>query len=101
MYSGQRRKQGLNYQSMKALGGLVLHYFASVEERRHGWILYTKSNLDEILHSASSVESNQHSLLTDFGYSKRWFLEVRYEESCLSAVQKKYQALTSSRITIG
>ena len=100
-YNGHKRKHALKFQAVNSPDGMIPHTYGPMEGRRHDWTLYVRSGLDEQLPVLLNVEGKRYCLYGDSGYSRRWFMEVPYQGSALSAEQRVFnKSMSLSRITV-
>ena len=101
VYRGHKRKHALKFQALNTPDGLIMHLHGPVEGRRHDWTLYVRGNLDEVLPVVFEIGARKFCVYSDSGYNPRWYLEVPFQGSNLSAQQRAYNKLMSSvRITV-
>lgn len=100
-YNGHKRKHSLKYQALNTADGMIAHVYGPVEGRRHDWTLYVRSNLEDTLPVLLDVNDKRYCIFGDSGYSRRWFLEVPFQGSNLTAEQKAFnKAMSAVRITV-
>ena len=101
VYNGHKRTYALKYQTVNTPDGLILHFCGPIEGRRHDWTLYVKSELDAILPSVLKIDGMRFCLFEDSGYNRRWYTEVLFQGSELSAAQRAFhKAMSSVRISV-
>ena len=94
-------KHALKFQAFNSPDGMILHAYVPMESRRHDWTLYARSGLEEQLLALLNVEGTGSCQFGDSGYTRRWFVDVPYQGSNLSAEQREFnKSMSSSRITV-
>ena len=66
--SGHKRCHALKYQSIVGPGGLFLHFWGSLEGRRHDMALCRRSGVDQILEGALARGGGQYRIYGDPAY---------------------------------
>ena len=88
LYNGHKRKHSLKCQVVNSPDGLILHAYGPTEVRRHDWTLYVRSGLDEQLPDILDRGGKGYCIYGDSGYSRRWYIELLYQGSNLSAAER-------------
>lgn len=70
VYNGHNKRHGINFQIISASAGLLLHCFGLIEGRRHDWILYTRSNMDELIEGTLETGGSRYGIYRDSGYNR-------------------------------
>lgn len=78
-YNSHKQKYGLKFQSVTGLEGFVFNAFGPIEARRHEFMLSSRDNMEEKLPKVVDKTSVQHFIYGDWGYNRRWYLEVSYQ----------------------
>lgn len=101
VYNGHKRKHALKFQAVNSPDGLIQHVAGPIEGRRHDWTLYIRSGLEENLPEVLEIDGVRYRIYGDSGYSRRWFMEVPFQGSSLSAAQMAFNtAMAKVRITV-
>ncbi|CDF38936.1 unnamed protein product [Chondrus crispus] len=101
VYNGHKRKHALKYQAVTTPDGLILHAAGPIEGRRHDWTLYVRSGLDEVLPGLLDFDGLRYCFDGDSEYNRRWFMEVPFQGSILTAAQSSFNgAVSAVRITV-
>ena len=78
-----------------------MHVHGPIEGRRHDWTLHTRSGLDTHLPEVLDIGGKRYCIFGDSGYNRRWFMEIPFQGSNLSAQQVAFnKAVSSARITV-
>lgn len=101
-YNGHKWKHAIRFRGVTVPDGGILHACGPVEGRRHDWVPYLRSGLEETLHSLlTGTDGIRDSIYSDSGYSRRSFLHVPFQGSHLTSAQKESrQSMSHSRVTV-
>ena len=95
VYNRHKRKHALKYKAVKNTRRADFHG-EPIEGRRHDWTLYVRSDLDAIIPTVLEIDGKRFCLFGDSGYNRRWYMEVPFQGSELSAAQRAFDRAMSS-----
>eukprot|EP00171_Calliarthron_tuberculosum_P008826 IDg8826t1 len=76
-YSGHKRKHCLSYQTVTVPDGLILHIHGPTEGRQPDAVMYSRSNMDDILRDNLLIDGKQYCIYGDVAYRLRpWLCTV-------------------------
>eukprot|EP00171_Calliarthron_tuberculosum_P001921 IDg1921t1 len=77
-YSGHKRKHCLGYQTITVPDGLILHMHGPTEGRQPDVVMYSRSNVDELLRDSLLIAEKQYCIYGDAAYRLRPWLCTAY-----------------------
>ena len=102
LYNGHKRKHALKYQAVLTTDGMLLHVYGPLDGRKHDWTLCTRSGLEEQLPNCMQLEEGMRfCIYGDSGYSRRWYLDTRFQGASFSPDKSTFnEAMSAVRVTI-
>ena len=98
-YSGHKRFHCLNFQTITAPDGIILHLFGPLEGRRHDSTLYRSSGIDRGLGEILMANGLQHCIYGDPAFLHRPWLQVGFKGPALDEDKKNFnRSMNQARI---
>lgn len=101
VYNEHQRKHASKFHAIVSFIGMSLHQIGLLEGRRHIWILFSRSGVDERLASILEYGGMQYFRYGYRGYNSRLYVEIPFQSTPLSDGKRAFnESMLIARMTV-